>query len=212
MTEQNAIQLQNLDSEQLVALSEYTDPANLLEKLTVHDWTPDSEIRELIGLIQQDDNLSVKLKALKYLRELVREAMEAAGLRAHVTRTQTTPDGEVLTLSADLVASSLAGTHKELNRNSEQPDEVSGKLEGEPKNGETNNEKSRQRPAKSDYAERSKRAGKSSSEGDKQGDGGGRLHRPPDSTSRAYFPGISTPKDIPASAEGGKKENHGAGD
>lgn len=94
---------------QLRELGTYTNPADLLDRFDVYDWNHDSEIRELTELAKQNENLSVKLAAIKYLGEVVRNAMKAAGLLVHATKTTKGMDGSTLTLTADLVAASLKG-------------------------------------------------------------------------------------------------------
>jgi len=70
-------------------------------------WTFTDEIREVLKLVRQNTNLPAKLNAIKYLREILREAAETSGMIANVTRTIPGHDGESTTFHARGIVDAL---------------------------------------------------------------------------------------------------------
>ena len=91
----------------LCPLTSFVNPIPLLENLEKEGYTPSFAITEVVKLAKQDENLTIKLKAIRFLHQLVTEALQAAGLLVHAARTVKTEGGDTLTLSAELVAASL---------------------------------------------------------------------------------------------------------
>lgn len=96
-----------LTVEQMEQLVQFTDASAFLESLEEFGWTGTTEVEEILLIARQNINLGAKLQAIKYLRELLYETMQASGLLVKATRTLRGADGDTLTLSADLVRSSL---------------------------------------------------------------------------------------------------------
>ncbi len=61
-------------------------------------------------MAQQNSNLSIKFKALRHLRELLKEAAEMSGLTANVSQTIPGPNGSHTTFQAKQLAMTLNPT------------------------------------------------------------------------------------------------------
>lgn len=96
------------------AILSYSDPnlvTGLFEQL---GWSPSAEIIETLYIARQNVNLAAKLSAIKYLRQLVRESAEAAGLIGTVSKTVHGRDGSHTTFSARNMATALNPKRKQI--------------------------------------------------------------------------------------------------
>lgn len=195
----------NLTAEEVtdVVLS-YNDPnlvANVFKQLR---WSPSLEIVEVLKLARQDTNLSVKLRAIKQLREMMKDAAEASGLIANVSQSQPLPGGGSTTFQAKRVVSAMNPTKKiESNQigdqNNEQEREESNRAGDRPEGGRTDDPSA---GCRTDDGTGDDKLGRSTDgdDGEATGPGGG-LHptdeHPCEKTRRPecnqkLFPGIST--------------------
>lgn len=85
----------------------YNDPNLIANVFRQMGWTPTLEIIETLKVVRQDMNPGAKLRAIKYLRELLREAAEAAGLIANVSQSRPLPGGGHTTFSAKRIVSAM---------------------------------------------------------------------------------------------------------
>lgn len=98
--------------EVLAAIQSFNDPGIITNMFKELGWSFSIEIRETLMMARQNANMSVKMKAIKHLRELLREASEAAGYVANVSRTYKDPEGGQTTFSAKRIAGVLNPTKK----------------------------------------------------------------------------------------------------
>ncbi len=122
-----------LTIEQLTKLNEFISLASLAQKFDFYGWSHDEEIHTLVRLAKQDENLNVQLRATQYIREITKDALAAAGLLVHATKTSKDEAGNITTFSTDLVASAL----KPKAVISDKPDKSD---EGEQKDADRNTE------------------------------------------------------------------------
>ena len=91
----------------LAAIQSFNDPSiitNIFQKL---GWSYSLEIKETLIMAKQNANLPIKFKAIKHLRELLREAAETSGYVASVSSTVPNPQGGHTTFSAKRIAGIL---------------------------------------------------------------------------------------------------------
>ena len=88
----------------------FNDPALIANVFRHMGWSPSLEITETIKLAKQDNDLGVKLRAIKHLRELLRESAEAAGLIANVSQTKPLPGGGNQTFQAKRIIAAMNPT------------------------------------------------------------------------------------------------------
>ena len=91
----------------LVAIQSFNDPSIITNLFRDLGWTYSVEIKETVTLAQQNANMSIKFKAIKYLRELLREAAEAAGYVANISSTAPNAHGGHTTFSAKRISGIL---------------------------------------------------------------------------------------------------------
>jgi hypothetical protein len=91
----------------LAALQSFNDPSIIINMFKELGWNYSVEIRETLVMAKQNANLSIKFKAVKHLRELLREAAEVAGYAANVSQTIKDPEGGQTTFSAKRIAGIL---------------------------------------------------------------------------------------------------------
>lgn len=91
----------------LAAIQSFNDPTIITNMFTTLGWSYSMEIRETLMMAKQNANLSIKFKAIKHLRELLREAAEAAGYVANVSSTVPNPQGGSTTFSAKRISGIL---------------------------------------------------------------------------------------------------------
>ena len=96
------------------AILSFSDPNILAHILKQVGWTFSDEIKETVEMAKQCENLSVKLSAVKHLRELLKEAAETSGMVANVSRTIPGKDGEITVIHAKQMASALAPASKQI--------------------------------------------------------------------------------------------------
>ena len=91
----------------LAAIQSFNDPNIIVNLFRSLGWTYSVEIKETVTLAQQNANMSIKFKAIKYLRELLREAAETAGYTAEVSQTFPNVQGGSTTFSAKRISGIL---------------------------------------------------------------------------------------------------------
>lgn len=102
------IQKQSEHDEILEALMSFNDPGIIVTLFRQLGWSYTLEIQETIKLAKQNANLSIKFKAIKHLRELLREAAETSGYVADVSSTSPNPQGGQTTFHAKRMAGFLS--------------------------------------------------------------------------------------------------------
>lgn len=91
----------------LAAIQSFNDPSIITGIFAELGWSYSVEIRETLMMAKQNANLSIKFKAVKHLRELLREAAESAGYTANVSQTIHNADGGQTTFSAKRMTTML---------------------------------------------------------------------------------------------------------
>ena len=91
----------------LAAITSFNDVSIITNIFKELGWSYSLEIRETIIMAKQNSNLSIKFKALKHLRELLREAAEASGYTANVSTTIPNAQGGQTTFSAKRISGIL---------------------------------------------------------------------------------------------------------
>jgi len=89
------------------AILSYSDPNLIAGVLNQLGWSCNQEIIETLYMARQNENLSVKLSAIKHLRTLLKEAAEASGLIGNVSRTIPGADGSTMTFSTKRMTTAL---------------------------------------------------------------------------------------------------------
>ncbi len=84
----------------LAAIQSFNDPGIITNIFRELGWSYSLEIRETLIMAKQNANLSIKFKAIKHLRELLREAAEASGYTANVSQTFPNAQGGQTTFQA----------------------------------------------------------------------------------------------------------------
>lgn len=101
------------DSEEVAAaILSFNDPSIITNLFKQLGWSYTLEIQETVSLAKQNANLSIKFKAIKHLRELLREAAETAGLVADVSHTTRNPEGGTTTFHGKRIAGMLSPAKK----------------------------------------------------------------------------------------------------
>ena len=94
------------------AILSFNDPAIVVNLFKQLGWSYSLEIRETVAMAKQNANLSIKFKAIKHLRELLREAAEASGYMANVSQTVPNQMGGQTTFHAKRIAGMLNPVRK----------------------------------------------------------------------------------------------------
>ncbi len=94
----------------LAAIQSFNDPSIITGIFAELGWSYSIEIRETLAMAKQNANLSIKFKAVKHLRALLREAAESAGYIANVSQTIQNPQGGQTTFSAKRMTNMLNPT------------------------------------------------------------------------------------------------------
>lgn len=94
------------------ALASFNDISIITSVMGQLGYTLTYEIEETVRMAQQNSNLSIKFKALKHLRELLKEAAEMSGLTAKVSQTTPGPNGSHTTFQAKQMALTLNPTRQ----------------------------------------------------------------------------------------------------
>ena len=92
----------------------YNDPQLISVVLDTIGWSCTTEIIETISIAKQNKNLAAKLAAIKYLRKLLQDAAESAGMLGSVSRTVSGMDGSQTTFHAKRVALALNPERKKI--------------------------------------------------------------------------------------------------
>lgn len=94
----------------LTSIQSFNDPSIIINIFKELGWSYSLEIKETLMLAKQNANLSIKFKAVKHLRELLREAAETAGYVANVSTTAPNAHGGHTTFSAKRISGILNPT------------------------------------------------------------------------------------------------------
>jgi len=94
----------------LAAITSFNDPTIITNMFRELGWSYSVEIKETLVLAKQNANLSIKFKAIKHLRELLREAAETAGYTAQVSQTMPNVQGGHTTFHAKRITNILNPT------------------------------------------------------------------------------------------------------
>jgi hypothetical protein len=95
---------------QVQQLSTYTDPGIILNSLARKGWNIDKAIDKLVDIIDDTDTkVSTQLAAIKYLNQMIIDAMERSGMMVMATKTIRGEDGEEVTFTGHMVQSQLQG-------------------------------------------------------------------------------------------------------
>lgn len=123
----------------MAAMLSFSDPNILTSIMGQLGWSFSVEIEETIKLAQQSENLSIKLRAIKHLRELLNDAAEKSGMVADVSRTIPGDDGSHTTYHAKQMAAALSPVPKqvkskviEVQENEQEKEIHDGTSPGEP--------------------------------------------------------------------------------
>jgi hypothetical protein len=106
------IEKQPTQEEIVQALMDFNDPGVIVTLFRQLGWSYTFEIQETIKCAKQNANLSIKLKAIKHLRELLKEAAETSGYIANVSSSKPNADGGHTTLHAKRVVGLLNPTKR----------------------------------------------------------------------------------------------------
>lgn len=98
----------------LTMLMSFHDPNVMTSVMAQMGYTLTFEIEETVRMAQQNENLSIKMKALKHLRELLKEAAEMSGMVANVSHTVQGECGETTTFHAKKMAGILSSAPKKV--------------------------------------------------------------------------------------------------
>jgi len=93
-------------------LLSFNDPSLIANVFKHMGWSPTLEITETLKMAKQDNNLNVKLRAIKHLRELMKEAGEASGLIANMSQSRPLPGGGSQTFHAKRIMAAMNPTKK----------------------------------------------------------------------------------------------------
>ena len=96
--------------EVLAAIQSFNDPSIITNIFKELNWSYSLEIKETLMMAKQNANLSIKFKAIKHLRELLREAAETSGYIANVSQTMPNAQGGHTTFNAKRIANILNPT------------------------------------------------------------------------------------------------------
>ena len=118
----------------LAAIQSFNDPNIILNIFKECGWTYSFEIKQTIELAKQKANVSIQFKAIKHLRELLREAAETAGYTANVSQTMPNAQGGHTTFHAKRIAKMLNPTKQIKSNVKESENDKTEKIQ-------TNNEK-----------------------------------------------------------------------
>lgn len=154
-----------LTGDEMLQLAQFTDISQVLDILKTKKWTGENELEELVAVANQNENLGAKVSAIKYLRQLVYDALRASGMMVTATRKMQAEDGSTITFTTDLIAAAL------------QKKERLEKLKGEP-NAPEKTETETNHPSHTD--------------GTTPREKGTSVHKPPSEASRSLLPGIAT--------------------
>lgn len=179
-----------LTKKQLAQLASFTDPGAILTSLAKENWTIQDAIRHLVSIAkgEEDDvKVSTRLNAIRYLNQLITDAMERDGLLFTATKKFVGEDGEEIRFSGHVVSSVLKEQKEQT---------TAAKLNGDSKIKEDTNEQRRSKH------ENGQREG-----GDGEGSGEDSLHTTKSPTGRetedGHFDGISRERSNPSAKEGG---------
>ncbi|KKN26579.1 hypothetical protein LCGC14_0873470, partial [marine sediment metagenome] len=89
------------------ALASFNDVSIISSVMAQMGYTLTYEIEETVRMAQQNSNLSIKFKALRHLRGLLKESAEMSGLTANVSQTIPGPNGGHMVFQAKQLAATL---------------------------------------------------------------------------------------------------------
>lgn len=100
-----------LTKKQLRQLASFTDPGTVLATLSKEGWTIEESIQHLVSIAKGEDGTktSTQLNAIRYLNQLVIDAMERSGMMIMASKKYVGEDGEEVRFSGHVVSSVLRG-------------------------------------------------------------------------------------------------------
>ena len=108
-----ALAKRSLTKKQLGQLATYTDPGIILNALKKEGWTIQKAIQKLVEIADsKDTKVSTQLAAVKYLNQMVIDAMERSGMIVMATKSTKSDTGEEATFTGHIVSSVLQGQNK----------------------------------------------------------------------------------------------------
>ena len=127
----------------LAAIQSFNDPSIITNIFRELGWSYSLEIKETLIMAKQNANLSIKFKAIKHLRELLREAAETSGYVANVSRTVPNAQGGQTTFSAKRIAGILNPVKKIESTEIKEPQNDKKEIRTEPDRGSNRGESQR---------------------------------------------------------------------
>ena len=113
-----------LSKRQLAELASFTDPGHILSILAKEDWSIDTAIKSLVEIAKGDGKESVKLGAIKYLNQMVIDAMSRAGMIVTATKRLTDGSGEEIKFTGSIVSNSLKSQKEGQATDETQPEQI----------------------------------------------------------------------------------------
>lgn len=201
----------------LAAIQSFNDPSIITNIFRDLGWSYSLEIKETLTMAKQNANLSIKFKAIKHLRELLREAAETAGYTAKVSQTFPNAQGGQTTFSAKRISGILNPVKKIESNEIKETQNDKEETRTEPNRGSDREQSEAEREHPTETERDTRRAfppGDADVGGTEPSDGGetaGRAGagngespssespdnpcvktRPPSAGSRELFPGVSS--------------------
>lgn len=105
-----------LTKRQLRQLASFTDPSTILSELAKSGWTVEDSIRHLVEIAKGEKEgvkTSTQLNALRYLNQLITDAMERSGLMVIATKKMVGEGGQEIRFSGQVISSILGNQENE---------------------------------------------------------------------------------------------------
>jgi len=101
--------------DEMVGLILSFSDVNLVSSLfEQYKWTLNEEIKEILYVCRQNQNLAAKLSAIKMLREIVKDTMENSGMIGNVSKKIKGEDGSELVFNAKNISMALNPNRKKV--------------------------------------------------------------------------------------------------
>jgi len=110
---QPPLAIDGLTPPQIETLLSYDSLKTLLTHFELANWGPEAEIQYLLEMIQQTEDPSLRLRALKELRTRRQDALKLEGLIVSASQSKKNPDGSKTIFSSQQIQNVLGGeNHK----------------------------------------------------------------------------------------------------
>lgn len=120
----DALKPSRLTKKQVEQLAAFTNPAALLRALLDAGWSMTGSMNELVDIARGGSSDTVRLAAIKYLNQLLIDAMDRAGLLVMATRKITDEEGGEVKFVGHLVSQQLSSVT--LHQPETTPEELQG--------------------------------------------------------------------------------------